>query len=166
MVDSGYDSNSRIIMNRAQGYTFGSDGLENAPYIDMPVPFSAGGLYSTVLDLYKWDRALYTEKLVSSKSLEEMFTPFKGDYGFGRAISKQLNRKQIEHSGGINGFANIIRRFPGDDACIIVLSNMDRSPSGPVSRDLAAILFGEKYELPKEHHAIQLDTPHLRRLRG
>jgi CubicO group peptidase (beta-lactamase class C family) len=157
MLDSGYDNDSHTIMNRAQGYTFSSDGLMKAPYIDMSIPFSAGGLYSTVLDLYKWDRALYTEKLVSKKSLGEMFTPFKGDYGFGWVITKEFDRKQMDHGGGINGFSACIRRFPDDDAAVIVLSNVDTASSGEISHDLAAILFGEKYDLPKEHHAIKLN---------
>lgn len=157
MADTGYDSNGRIIVNRAKGYTFGDEGLLNCAYLDMSIPFSAGGLYSTVLDLYKWDRALYTEKLVRKKSLEEMFTPFKDDYGYGWVINKEFNRRQIDHGGGINGFSTCIRRYPDDDACVIVLSNVDTAPSGEISHDLAAILFGEKYQMPREHRAIKLD---------
>jgi CubicO group peptidase (beta-lactamase class C family) len=44
MRDSGYDSNSAIIPDRAQGYTPVHGGLVNAGYVNMTVPFSAGGL--------------------------------------------------------------------------------------------------------------------------
>ena len=51
MKDSGYDSNSAIIPNRASGYSPGPDGLINAGYVDMSIPLSAGALYSTTEDL-------------------------------------------------------------------------------------------------------------------
>jgi CubicO group peptidase (beta-lactamase class C family) len=51
MKDSGYDSNSAIIPRRASGYATGHDGLVNAGFVHMSVPFAAGGLYSTTEDL-------------------------------------------------------------------------------------------------------------------
>jgi CubicO group peptidase (beta-lactamase class C family) len=157
MTNSGYDHNSTILKNRASGYSLGKDGLINAPYIDMSLPIGGGALYSTVEDLYLWDRALYTEKLVSKASLEKMFTPFKEDYGYGWAITELFNRKRVSHSGGINGFSCNISRYVNDDVCVIVLSNIEHAPVGQMAKDLAAIVFGEKYELPQERVAIQVD---------
>jgi CubicO group peptidase (beta-lactamase class C family) len=110
----------------------------------MTVPFSAGGLYSTVEDLYKWDQALYTEKLVSKKSLDAMFTPYRNNYGFGFVISRLYDRKFISHSGSIEGFATYIARYPDDRVTIIVLNNVGGSqpPVGRMAINLAAILFG------------------------
>jgi hypothetical protein len=51
------------------------NSIVNADYLDMTQPFSAGALYSTTEDLLVWDKALYTEQLVSRKSIGEMFTP-------------------------------------------------------------------------------------------
>jgi CubicO group peptidase (beta-lactamase class C family) len=59
MQDSGYDSNSAVIARRAAGYTKGKDGLENAGFINMTIPFAAGSLYSTTLDLLKWEQGLF-----------------------------------------------------------------------------------------------------------
>ena len=56
-----------------------------------------------------WDQALYTEKLVSRKSLDEMFTPFKNGYGYGWGIGKRFDRQVIAHGGGIYGFATTSR---------------------------------------------------------
>ncbi|MCK7490937.1 MAG: beta-lactamase family protein [Comamonadaceae bacterium] len=64
MDDTGYDHPDAILKNRASGYEFADDRLANARYIDMTIPHAAGGLTSTVDDLYKWDRALYTDKLL------------------------------------------------------------------------------------------------------
>ena len=53
MTDSGYDSNSKIIMHRAAGYTPGAAGVVNTGFINMTIPFSAGSLYATTGDLLK-----------------------------------------------------------------------------------------------------------------
>ena len=157
MSNTGYDDHSPIIKNRASGYSIGTEELINAPYIDMSIPHAAGALYSTVEDLYLWDRALYIEKLVSKTSLNKMFTPFKENYGYGWGITEAFKRKLISHGGGIEGFVTNIDRFVNDDVCIIVLSNNETSPVGQISKDLAAIIFGEKYELPKQRTAIKVE---------
>ncbi len=56
MKDTGYDSNSAIILHRASGYSPSKDGIINAGFINMTIPFSAGALYSTTGDLLKWER--------------------------------------------------------------------------------------------------------------
>ena len=58
MKNSGYDSNSAIIVHRASGYSPGEKGATNTGYIDMSIPFSAGGLYSTTEDLLRWEQGL------------------------------------------------------------------------------------------------------------
>src|SRR5580698_9862694 len=65
MKDSGYDSNSTIIPHRASGYSLGPNGPVNAGYINMTVPLSAGGLYSTTDDLLRWEQGLFSGKLLS-----------------------------------------------------------------------------------------------------
>jgi len=157
MEDTGYGHNLPVLKNRAAGYSLAKDDLANASYIDMTIPHAAGALYSTVEDLYLWDRTLYTEKLISKSSLDKMFTPFKDNYGYGWGISKLFGHKRISHGGGINGFTTNISRYTDDDVCIIVLSNFDHSSTGKISRDLAAIVFREKYELPKERIEIKID---------
>jgi len=158
MKHSGYDNYSRIIKNRASGYDIVDDDLANASYIDMSFPTGAGGLYSTVEDLYIWDQALYTEKLVSRKTLNEIFTPFINEYGYGWRIKSLFNHTQITHSGLIDGFATDIHRYPDDNICIIVLSNFQRSPlANVITPGLAAIVFGEKYELPKKQVVTKID---------
>ena len=125
MKDSGYDHHNTVLLNRASGYSPGKDGIVNDKYIDMSIPFGGGCLYSTIEDMYIWDRALYTDKLLSENSLNEMFTPFEDDYGYGWYISDIHNRKCIRHSGGIEGFTANISRYVNDDVCVVVLSNFE-----------------------------------------
>ena len=82
MKDSGYDSNSAVLAHRASGYSPSPHGPVNAGYIDMTIPLSAGGLYSTTEDLLRWEQGLFGGKLLTPTSLEKMTTPFKEDYAF------------------------------------------------------------------------------------
>ena len=168
MKDTGYDDPLRIIPNRAAGYQKQAGKVINAAYMDMSVPYAAGSLYSTTGDLLKWDQALYTEKLVSKKSLDEIFTPWKGDagYGYGWGMAKQFGRRSISHGGGIYGFATQIARYPDDRVTVIVLSNIQGAPAGQIANNLAAIVFGEAYEIPKERKFISLDQKALEKYTG
>ena len=157
MANTGYDRTSTILKNRAAGYTISTDGLANADYIDMSLPLGGGCLYSTVEDLYLWDRALYTDKLVSKPILEKIFTPFKEDYAYGWFVSELFKHKRIDHSGGIQGFSCNISRYPNDDLCIVALSNYEHAVIGKIAKDLTAIAFGEKYELPQERKVAEID---------
>jgi CubicO group peptidase (beta-lactamase class C family) len=148
MKDTGHDTWEAILPNRASGYQLERGRLVHAPYHDMTVPIGGGDLYSTVEDLLIWDQALYTEKVLSKKSLEKAFTPFRNNYGLGWAITTMFGRRMIAHGGGINGFSTSINRFPEDRSLVVVLSNNASSPAGPMARDLAAILYGEKYVIP------------------
>jgi CubicO group peptidase (beta-lactamase class C family) len=71
MKNTGYDHHDTIISKRASGYSLKPDGYTNAPYLDMSIPYAAGSLYSTVEDLYLWDQALSTEKLLVRRAESE-----------------------------------------------------------------------------------------------
>ncbi len=157
MHDSGYDDSSVILKNRAQGYRSVTDGFRNADYLDMSLPYAAGSLYSTVDDLYRWDRALYTDKVLTKASREKMWTPVKNDYAYGWGVGQAHKHKQVAHGGGINGFATFIARYPDDDAVVIVLSNNEQSNAAPIANGLSGILFGDKVELPWERKEISID---------
>ncbi len=144
MQDTGYDHDTTIIKHRAAGYERSKDGkIRNAEYIDMSIPYSAGSLYSTVEDLYRWDRALYTDKVLAARWREKMFTPFLNNYAYGWIVRGEGKDRTISHSGGVNGFRTMIQRYPGQDGCIIVLDN----GGGPALREmingLSAALFGK-----------------------
>jgi CubicO group peptidase (beta-lactamase class C family) len=166
MKQTGYDNPVRIIKNRAAGYARTSDGFINAAPISMSTAYAAGALYSTVGDLLLWDQALYTEKLVSRKSLDEAFTPFKSNYGYGWSIGKRFDRQVIAHGGGIFGFSSYIARYPSDHVTVIVLSNVEGAPSGEIANSLAAIAFGAPYEVPAERKEIPVAVKTLEKYVG
>jgi hypothetical protein len=113
----------------------------------MGFPYAAGAMYSTVGDLFLWDRALSEGRLLSAESRTRMnaITPLISNYGYGVKMGRQFGRRTIEHAGGINGFRSNFVRFPDEQASIVVLGNTEESRPGAVSTALAAILFGEKF---------------------
>src|SRR5690349_21916590 len=154
MKNTGYDHHDTIIAKRAAGYVKTAGGYANAPYLDMSIPYAAGSLYSTVEDLYLWDQALYTDKLLTAQSKELMYTPFLEKYAYGWAVAdasfKQNDQPvpEISHGGGINGFSTIIARFPREKNLIVLLDNTGQ-PMDPLSEKIARILYTQPYELPK-----------------
>jgi CubicO group peptidase (beta-lactamase class C family) len=159
MLNSGYDDNSTILKRRAVGYIKQGDTLINARYMDMTKAYAAGALYSTAEDLLLWDTALYTERLISKKSLSAMFTSGNGGVGFGWFINRDFNRQLVTQAGLNSGFAAQILRYPEERVCIILLNNFENAAPylARAGHDLAAILFGEKYELPSMRVAVKVD---------
>ena len=160
MTSTGYDHFDTILKNRATGYSLRKGKMVNSAYLDMTQPYSAGSLYSTVEDLFLWNEALYSNKLLSAKSREAMMTPIKGDYAYGLGVQTKSGRKVISHGGGINGFNTFLARFPAEKVTIVVLRNADYGSPGPgqISVDLGAIVFGEKYEIPGAAKDVKVDT--------
>lgn len=157
MKDTGYDHYATVLPKRASGYDRKGDQLVNSPYLDMNQPYAAGSLYSTVGDLYLWDRALKAGKPLSKESMEAMFKPFKNNYAFGWAVGELKGHPQIGHGGGINGFMTDFERYPKDDACVVVLCNVVPANPGKVAQDLASIAFGEKVSIPKARVTAKVD---------
>jgi CubicO group peptidase (beta-lactamase class C family) len=156
MKDSGADSNSAIILRRVAGYTPGKDGPQNAGFINMTVPFSAGALYSTTEDLLRWEQGLFGGKLLSAASLAKMTTPFKDDYACGLFVRTVNGHKVINHGGGIEGFNTSLVYYPDDKVTVVVLANLNGNAPEAIAMRLGAVMHGEKVELPSERKEITL----------
>ena len=147
-----YESGISTVANRAYGYTIKDD---KATRTDQSVTSSVlgdGGIYSSVNDLYHWDQAFYTDKLVSKKMLEQAFTPGKGtlhddnvQYGFGWFISEYRGLRNIWHSGNSIGFSTRIERFPDILFTVIILTNRNNARIGEIPHQIADMyLFDSK----------------------
>ena len=166
MKDSGYDSNSEIIVHRASGYTPGKDGVQNAGYIDMTIPLSAGALYSTTEDLLRWEQGLFGGKLLSPASLQKMTTPFLHDYACGLSVTTQNGHKVIDHNGGIEGFNTDLTYYPDEKLTLIALSNLNGPAPEAIVTNIAATIHGEKVVLPTERKETKVPTNILSRYVG
>ena len=176
MAHSGYDRHRYVLPKRASGYTRGSFGYENADYIDMDSsPGAAGAIYSTVEDMFRWDRALCTDQLLDEKHRDLMFTPNRdvpevkeaggrpqSNYGYGWQIYTRTHPvtkkkvKVINHGGAIHGFRAMENRLPEEDSFVIVLCNQgDAFGASDVwnaviqlSTELIHVVTGQPYKLP------------------
>jgi CubicO group peptidase (beta-lactamase class C family) len=154
MKDTGYDHFETVIPHRAGGYERNGSSYRNATYIDMSIPYAAGSLYSTVEDLFTWDRALYTDKLLQPKYRDMMFVPKLEHYGFGwiiapLALSPAKSVDTIQHDGGIPGFNTTLVRIPADHYLIVALDNAsDGKGVHDLGVDIARVLYDQPVKEP------------------
>jgi CubicO group peptidase (beta-lactamase class C family) len=166
MADSGYDSNTQVIARRATGYMRGPAGTVNAGYIDMSIPHAAGALYSTTLDLLKWEQGLFGGKVVSAASLQKMTTPFKNDYAFGLIAKDDKGRRVISHNGGIDGFNTAMAYYPGTKTVVIALANLNGPTPDALVPQLGGLMHGDTVTLASERKAITLPAETLSKYVG
>ncbi|MCU0238021.1 MAG: serine hydrolase [Pyrinomonadaceae bacterium] len=157
MTNTGYDNQAPLLQKRASGYQKTLDGYNNAPYLDMSLPYAAGSMYSTVDDLFKWDQSLYEDKILSAESKKKMFTPGLSNYGYGFNIVElpigKTNEKTkiITHGGGINGFTCLITRAVDKKQTVIILDNVGLGQfHRKITTSIIGILNGQPAELPKK----------------
>ncbi|MDR0271119.1 serine hydrolase domain-containing protein [Paenibacillus sp.] len=160
MLHTGCDDGVRIVSNLASGYSFFEEPI-HAAYTDLSFPLGGYGLYSTTEDLFIWDQALKTSRLISKYSTEKMFKPSHGSYACGWMISEMQGRTCINHFGDIDGYFSDFLRFVEDDVTIIFLSNMSVTPVTHLSREMAKVVFGENVSLPLSAEPIQFNERDL-----
>jgi CubicO group peptidase (beta-lactamase class C family) len=131
-------SEQDIVPNRAAGYRLVKGVIKNQEWVSPSLNTTAdGALYFTVLDLAKWDAALYTEKLIKRSSLDEMWTPVKLNdgkpypYGFGWRVQEMNGHRLIEHGGSWQGFTTGISRYVDDKLTVVALCNLDSRHARP-----------------------------------
>jgi CubicO group peptidase (beta-lactamase class C family) len=157
MTDTDCEEPGMILKQRASGYT-GVDGTTaNAGYIDMRFPGGAGAIFSTVDDLLLWDRVLASDRLLTAGARAKLFQSVKRDYAYGWWVQTKFKRKTQWHRGTVSGFMAMIARYPDERLFIAVLSNFEGTQVRAIATELAAIAFGEKYELPSEHKGIKVE---------
>jgi CubicO group peptidase (beta-lactamase class C family) len=125
-----YEQGLSIIPNRAYGYSASGQGFTRTDQSLTSSVLGDGGVYTSVSDLFKWDQALYTTRLVSAKLLKLAFTPGSlptdfpdSHYGFGWYIGKYRGLKEIWHYGETHGFTTRISRFPEKKFTLVILTN-------------------------------------------
>ncbi|MEP6726583.1 MAG: serine hydrolase domain-containing protein [Bacteroidota bacterium] len=147
MIHSGFDLRNLSDTNKAINYdNISKKRLISEPVFDSTHAPGCGNIYSTAIDLYKWDRALYGNKILRQSSLQKAYIPYKSKYGYGWFIDKSYGKFNVFHGGGTPGFHSNIQRFINDDVCIILLSNNAYCDLSEITNRLAAIIFNKPYE--------------------
>ncbi len=166
MTNSGYDSNTQVIMNRASGYTPGPSGPVNAGYVDMTVPHGAGALYSTTGDLLKWNQGLFGGTLLSAESVAKLTTPNLGDYAYGVNVTTAHAAKKVSHNGAIQGFNTAMTYYPDEELLIVALANLNGNAPDAIVGHLDNLMHGEEVVLPTERQEITLSDDILQKYVG
>ena len=164
MKNSGLDSKSRSSASKAHGYVTNPATAEwiKANEGNVALASGAGALYSTTRDLYKWS----VLSSVNDSLFQLAVKPVQNNYGLGWMTSDAFGRKQIGHTGSIPGFIANFMKFPEQDVTIIMLSNYQDLDGRQISKDLAAVTFGEAYVLPVVKKEVKLSDNVLNRYVG
>ncbi|HEV2422338.1 MAG TPA: serine hydrolase [Candidatus Acidoferrales bacterium] len=169
MTSTRLISDADIIPNRASGYEIHGDKLQNQEWVSPTFNSTADGtLYYNVLDLAKWDGALYGTNLLKQSSLDRIWTiyplnngqPNPAHYGFGWEVNTMNGHKVIEHGGAWQGFTCAISRYVDDNLTVVVLTNLDAGHARPdrIVHQVAGLVNPALMPPPpKEHHEIAID---------
>jgi CubicO group peptidase (beta-lactamase class C family) len=163
MTHSGFDFTNLKSKQKATGYFQLNDKDSiTAPVVDSTVSYSAGSIYSTTGDLYKWHQALENFSILSKAQQEKAYTPVKNKYGYGWVIDSAEGKQMVSHGGGIHGFTTNIVRVAEDDICIVLLSNASDNSLQDITKSIFSILYDKPYQLPKERQTITVSEDKLK----
>jgi CubicO group peptidase (beta-lactamase class C family) len=166
MTSSYYGSWSDIIPKRAAGYDKADEGYRNTQFVSMTLPYAAGAILSTVDDLWKWDQALSSGKLLKKESMEPMFKAFPLNsgltthYGYGWGVFEIEGRRAVSHGGDINGFHAELFRMPEEGLFVAILSNNTGAEmrGDAIAQRIASKMLGKPVE---DRKAMALDPKDL-----
>jgi CubicO group peptidase (beta-lactamase class C family) len=145
-----YEQGISEVSNRAYGHAETDQGIARRDQSLTSSVLGDGGIYSSITDLYKWDQALYTDRLVSRPLLEEAMTgatdthKAESRYGYGWFIESINGRRLIRHTGTTIGFSTAIERIPELELTVIVLSNRNGNDAHTLARRVLEIYLPEK----------------------
>lgn len=148
-----HDQPWRIVPNRAMSYEPGPDGFR-INYLANFDKIGAGGLYSTIGDLAKWDANFYEPTVGGAALLETLHTRgvlAGGDtlsYAFGLVVEPVRGRPAVRHSGAMMGFRSDFVRFPDERTSVITLCNVSTANPGALDDRVAALYLGERVAPP------------------
>jgi len=154
LTQTRYGEGGPLIAGRVAGYTTDTPGhaVTNVPWLDPAVPDAAGGLVSTLDDLFRWTRALHRGRVIGRERYRDMITPLQVSatsastaYGLGVYVWRVRGATMIGHTGQIPGFASVVGYLPEHDLTIVALGNDDNFDARTTGRRLAAIAIGTPY---------------------
>jgi CubicO group peptidase (beta-lactamase class C family) len=150
MKQSSFAFKNLKSVKKAVGYELFSAKRKKASIVyDPPGPFAAGGIYSTVEDLYKFYNGLKSNKIIAKTLLDKAYTPFKNNYGYGWVVIPMFDKVTVGHSGAGAGFRSNFVQIPEDEICIILLTNTERDLNNATSAALK-VLYNKPYKIPTE----------------
>ena len=151
-----YEKGRNEVAHRAYGHTKTADGWHETDQSSTSATLGDGGVYASLDDLEKWDRALTAHTLLTAKEMQPALTPATAAngaplqqsdaslsplYGFGWFLNSYRGHRRYAHYGETVGFRNAIQRFPDDHLTVIVLSNRAEVDAPALAESLADLYF-------------------------
>lgn len=156
MNNSGFNQQHSVLNNRVTGYERLLNRLEHPSFIDMSVPFSAGSMYSTAMDLYLWDRGLAENKILSKPLTTLLFQVTEHrNYAAGWLVDNYPEERfgkpltRVHHGGMIPGFNANISRVLEDDTLVVLLDNTGGAPMTAITEKVLSIIYDKAYDQPE-----------------
>jgi CubicO group peptidase (beta-lactamase class C family) len=156
MTHTLFGDDQLLVKNRAASYVYSraESRFLNAINDKLETAYSAGAIQSTAEDLFKWNQALWSHKLIKKESLEKAHTEFKlpggrgTHYGYGWFIGNIQGSPLVEHGGNMGGFMSHAIYLPREDVFVVVLYNFrDARLPEYLAGDLAALAIGRPFDI-------------------
>jgi CubicO group peptidase (beta-lactamase class C family) len=129
------------IKHRAYGHSRTATGWKRNDQSATSAVLGDGGIYSNVIDLAKWIRALDRCTLLDCATLQQSWTSAKlndgtpTNYGFGWRLETRDGASVISHTGETRGFRNALLRYPDKKLVVILLTNRNEgTPAAEAAR--------------------------------
>ena len=149
-----YEINKQV-ENRVFGYSVTKDSIAFNDQSATSAIQGDGGIYCSIKDYYKWDQALYTDKILPKNQLEDAFYNWEdnkrtneGGYGFGWYVDYQDGQKVLNHSGGTAGFEHQVIRVPNLELSVVVFSNRNWTSRNLWYKAKALTSIYSNYQIP------------------
>ena len=147
-----YEKGISTIPNRAYGYTKTEQGFVFSDQSMTSAVLGDGGIYSSAVDLMKWDEEVNSPTLLSPENFNRVFEKgrnnlgYEFDYGFGWRLDPYKNFKRHYHTGGTKGFSNIYMKLPELDLTIILLMNINDNDAKGYAEKIADLFIENNYQ--------------------
>ncbi|MBI1741339.1 MAG: beta-lactamase family protein [Candidatus Koribacter versatilis] len=154
-----HEKGKNEVVNRAYGHTRAANSWRETDQSSTSAVLGDGGIYTSLDDLEKWDRALSRHTLLTEKEMAPALTPAvaahgaplqKPDgslaplYGFGWFLDPYRSHRRYAHYGETVGFRTAIQRFPDDRLTVIVLANRAEVDAPALAERVADLYFGKR----------------------
>jgi CubicO group peptidase (beta-lactamase class C family) len=153
-----YEKGKNEVTNRAYGHTRNAVGWRETDQSSTSATLGDGGVYTSLNDLEKWDRALSGHTLLSPQEMAAALSPpaiasggplQKPDgslapfYGFGWFLDPYRGHRRYSHYGETVGFRTAIQRFPDDHLTVIVMANRAEVEAPALTEQVANLYLGK-----------------------
>ena len=140
-----HEDGRSTVANRAYGYSVSASGIRRTDQSNTSAVLGDGGIYSSVADLARWDRAIEQHALVGAEQHQLAWTPpllpngAHTEYGFGWFVDRDHEAMRLRHHGESRGFTNAIIRYPERRLTVVVLTNRTGGAPWNVGQKIAEL---------------------------